>query len=101
MDWPTSNSKIVPSFAGAYFLPVMYDKEEKTRYGSLFLKPEITFKPRDAFSISLGANLMFAWHKLNGSDNVELDRTDKIGRMHDDSNIYFRVQYAWGHDLVR
>jgi hypothetical protein len=98
-EWPLADSKVVPSVVGAYYLPVGYDQEEKTRYGSLLFNPELLYKPMDDVEIALGSYLIYAWHKPTGSDTMDIDWTDRLGMMHDDSNIYLEIRYSWAQDI--
>jgi hypothetical protein len=99
LDFPVLDSKVTPGFAAAYYLPVFYDTDKSSRYGNLTLSPKIVFKPEDAFELAVGAQLMFAWHKMAGSDEITIDYTDPIGRRHDESNIYIMCSYTWSSSL--
>lgn len=98
-EFPMNYQKIKPMLTAALFIPAIYDEEEKTRYVSLALRPEIEFKPADSFYISLGSDLYFSWMKSPDSDEVEIDTDDKIGMFHEDSHIYLKVNYAWSKNL--
>jgi hypothetical protein len=96
LEWPVYNEKVVPSLTAAYYLPFLYDKNQRTRYGSLLLNPELLFKPRDSFKIGIGATLIYAWEKEKGTDEVTIASFDSLGIFHADSNIYLKVEFLWG-----
>lgn len=98
-EWLPADSKVVPTVVTAYYLPAGYDHEEKTRYGSLLFNPEILYKPEDDVVIALGAHLICAWHKFPEAEGIEIDWTDRLGMMHDDSNVYLEVCYSWAQDV--
>ena len=79
-----------------YSLPLLYDKQEKTRYGSLYLNPALQFKIISVLEITIGSNLFFAWQKPK-SGSLEQDKNDKIGMFYKDSNIYLSLEYIWSY----
>jgi hypothetical protein len=93
-DFNFKHDTIILSFVTMYSLPLLYDKQEKTRYGSLYLNPSLQFKIINVLEISIGSNLFFAWQKPK-SGSLEQDENDKIGMFHKDSNIYLSLEYIW------
>ncbi len=93
--WTLLDSMLEPSLSAGYFLPFLYDRDYDKKYGSLFLNPEIEIEPLESFSIVLGANLYYAWHKEKGSDRISLNYNDRIGQFKTDSSIYLSLKYNW------
>lgn len=91
--------KLEPSLSASYIIPFLYDNSEKTRYGNLYIKPELKFSPFDSLTFIVGADLYFAWEKENDKDNVQIARKDKLGIYYYDSNIYFIIDFKWGFDF--
>lgn len=98
-NWPLFNDALIPSVAASYFFPMIYDTKEKTRYGRGIVMPEVKWNINDALSLSLGANIYFAFKKDAGSSAIAIDRDDPIGMFYDDSSAYLRFTYAW--NIVR
>jgi hypothetical protein len=99
MDFMSSSEKFKPSLAVSYYLPSMYDEKEKTRYGSLYLMPEISIFPADALTFTLGLQFMKSWQKFADSNEITNDDMDRIGMWVNDSNIYFKVNYLWSKTI--
>ncbi|MBN1699206.1 MAG: hypothetical protein JW881_16925 [Spirochaetales bacterium] len=98
-EFPFLDERITPVIRGAYLLPVFYDTEEKTRYGSLIASPRLIFKPQLSFEITLGADLFFSWYSEPGSGDIRLDTSDAVGMFGDQSNVFLELHYVWGYDL--
>ena len=89
------NRRFVPALSASYFLPLQYDTAERTRYGSLMLKPELTVKPTDALSIGIGAETLFAWKKDPATGDTVRDPLDRLGRFADQNHLFARVKFSW------
>ncbi len=94
--WPVLNSLLTPSISALYAVPVDYDWEHDARYGSLFLRPELDIMPIDSFHIKIGAQLFYAWHKLEG-ESIDIDYNDELGSFNYHNNIYLTVNYKWSY----
>lgn len=94
MDFPFAKEKWNLSIVGTCILPMMYNKSDRERLGSLYFKPELSYKPTGGVGYLLGANLINGWKKLttDSSDYVQ-DYDDKMGKFHEESSIYFRVEW--------
>lgn len=92
--WPVLNSLLTPAISGSYMYPIGYDYERETRYGSLYLNPELDIMPIDSFHIKIGSNLYYSWKKLKG-ESVDIDYEDDLGYFYNNNNIYLIVQYKW------
>lgn len=100
--FPVLDSLLTPQLTLAYSIPVLYDTEYDTKFGSLMISPELDIMPIDSLHIKIGANLYYAWHQLKGKDYVELDRTyDEFGIFTGDNSIYILINYKWGFDLKK
>jgi len=91
--------KLEPQISISYILPLLYDTNEKIRYGNFYVKPEFSFSPFDSLTFLIGADLYFAWEKEEDKSNIQIARKDKFGIFHYDSNIYFEINYKWGFDF--
>ena len=94
-EYPLDNQRWIPSLSTIYFLPFGYDTDEKTRYGSLMLNPVISYRPVPSVELNLGSRLMFAWMKPAGSDDISIDKSDRIGMRHNQSTVYLEAVYRW------
>lgn len=90
-----------PSLTASYMIPIIYDRDARINYGSLFIKPEFIFSPLDALDIVIGADLYYSWKSKKGSSQVEIDDESLMGMFHKDSNIYFAVNYRWSFDFYK
>jgi hypothetical protein len=86
--------RIKPTLDYAGYVPLGYDDESVTRYGSLVLMPKLVLLPVDALKVTLGSEMAWSWIKESGGD-IKLDRTDKIGQMTDDNRVYLEIAYSW------
>jgi hypothetical protein len=99
--WNLLDSKLVPTFTGAYSMPFNYDDSSATRYGNLLLKPEIDIMPVDSFHITAGAILSYAWIKESGK-SVALDTTqDSLGIYSPYNHLFLSVSYKWNYELSK
>ena len=104
MEWPVLNDVLTPSIVVGYYLPLIYDYDREAKYGSLYINPELDISPIDSFHILFGADLFYAWHRVEDEDEsgeyiFDINRDDKIGSYFDDSNIYLEIVYKWGFDF--
>jgi len=98
--WNLAEGNIVPTFTGAYCLPIDYDDSVGTRYGNLLLEPDIDIMPIDSFHIKVGAILSYAWVKKGGK--VSLDTTtDSLGIYTPANNVFISVSYKWNYETTR
>jgi hypothetical protein len=98
MKFPFMDDKITPEISAGYMLPLNYNYDYETKYGSAVIKPSIAFMPFDSFVITLGADLVYSWHKVG--DEVSLDRkTDQLGNFIQDNRIFLEVNYKWAYSL--
>jgi hypothetical protein len=99
--WNLLDSKLVPTFTGAFSMPFDYDDSSETRYGNLLLKPEIDIMPVDSFHITAGAILSYAWVKAKG-ERVTLDTTqDSLGIYTPFNHFFVSVSYKWNYELSK
>ncbi len=103
MDFPVTVNSITlkPGFATAYYLPLIYDHTNVTRYGSLYVNPEFSVSPMESLTFAVGADLFFSWVKKKGKDTVEIDYLDTLGVYNPSSSVYFMVKYNWGFNLSK
>ena len=95
-EWSFYDETIKPVLNVYYTLPGGYDENEKKRYGSLLLNPELEYDNGEAFKIQLGANLAYSWYKDKISGEIKSnDRADLIGYLNPFNNIYLKVSYEW------
>jgi hypothetical protein len=100
LKWELADSAVTPEVTAAYTMPFLYDDADVTRYGALALNPELDLKPVDSFHIKFGADLYYAWRKVDGS--VRLDTaTDAIGSYTPENNVYLKVVYKWNSETKR
>lgn len=101
MVWPITNAIFTPKFKTVLLKPFLYDEEERTRLGSLYLNPEIDIMPKDAFHLCLGADLCYSWYREKGRSGAKIDTSDRIGQYHRDNSIYLTVVYKWGYEAAK
>ena len=102
MKWELADALVTPQVTTAYMMPFNYDKTEETRYGALAVNPEVDIKPVDSFHIKFGADLYYAWHKLDGNDKITLDTaSNAIGAYTPSNNVYLKVVYKWNNETKR
>lgn len=94
-EYTVPGGRFVPSLSASYFLPLQYDEAERTRYGSLMLKPELEVKPTEALSIGIGAETVFAWKEDPATGDAVRDPQDRLGRFADQNHLYARLGYSW------
>jgi hypothetical protein len=97
--WNLASETVVPSLAVSYSLPVRYDDSAATRYGNLVVKPEIELTPSDAFHVTFGATLAYAFVKRAGRDGISLDTKDSVGVYTPQNNVFIAVKYQWNSSL--
>ncbi|HBE03105.1 MAG: hypothetical protein A2096_09185 [Spirochaetes bacterium GWF1_41_5] len=100
-DWKFFDALLTASLQLVYTIPYLYDKSEKTRYGSAVIFPEIDIMPCDSFHIFIGAQMYYSWSKWKGDARSRHDTGDRIGRFFEDSIAYLKIQYQWSHDLKK
>ena len=76
-----------------YIAPCNYDTKNGTRYGGLYRKLAFRWKPIDALTMYLGVITFDALIKKNGHSSC--DRSNGIGRYHDESSLFFKMEYSW------
>jgi hypothetical protein len=95
LKFPFAEDRVVPSITAICLMPFLYDDSVVTRYGSLGLKPEIDFAPKDSLHIKLGAELCYAWVRPAGG-GLELVRSgDRLGGYTVFNNVYLTAEYSW------
>jgi hypothetical protein len=92
------NGTLQPEINSYFTLPSGYDKNQKKRYGSLMLTPEVDYAPGGSLHIKAGVNLAWGWYKRAGENTVHADdRSDLIGYLYPYNNIWFKISYKWEH----
>jgi len=105
--WDLADARIVPSISGSYTFPFNYDTNTYdqtglpigtlTRYGNLFIKPQVDLVPVDSFHITIGCVLSYAWDE--SGDAVSLNTTtDTVGIYTPSNNAFIAVSYKWNYE---
>ncbi|HMA99741.1 MAG TPA: hypothetical protein VKS21_02035 [Spirochaetota bacterium] len=95
LDLSFKNGKYQPHLALSYQLPRQYDQQAGTRYGGLFLNPEVNIAPADSFHILLGANYYRSFYKEKGSSKIKNNEQTQMGLFNKDSAAYIKFTYEW------
>lgn len=97
-DFAFFDNNLKPGIDAYFNLPSGYDKEQKKRYGSLMLLPEIEYNAGNSLFFSVGAKLAYSWYKPQGSlKRKNDDPADLVGALKPFNNIFFKVSYKWNY----
>ncbi|HBD93409.1 MAG: hypothetical protein A2015_05435 [Spirochaetes bacterium GWF1_31_7] len=100
MKFPFHNDMFAPELTAGYMVPLLYNYNWETKYGSAIIKPSFKIMPFDSFYITIGANLLYSWHKVG--EEISLDReTDQFGVFTADNKIFLEVEYKWAFTVTK